>query len=113
MSENPKLHFVDIDGAWPPQGVIMHKGELLVFVRSELSADAPALKEMRVPSHLLSFVEESPQAYFAGQPAGSRALAVYKAIVSGGGLLIADYGKLSAFDRSVASTRHMGLTVYP
>lgn len=107
-----KKHFVDIDGEWNARGVIMHRDELLIFVRSNTASDAPSLKDMRVPSHLITLVKDAPTEKFAGQPDSTQALAVFRANVSGGGLLIAEFGKISAFDKSTSHQRHMPITVY-
>ena len=109
---NSKKHFVDIDGDWDAKGVIMHRDELLIFVRSNTASDAPSLKDMRYPSHLITLVQDAPNVQFAGQPVSTQALAVFKANVRGGGLLIADFGKISAFDKSTSHQRHMPLTVF-
>lgn len=113
MNTSKIKEFVDIDGAWTGKGVIVHSGDLVVFVRTNLSSSAPTLKELRYPGHLLRLVRElSPSERFNGQPAQSQALALFQAAGPGGGLLIASFGKLSAFDRSVESERHTGVTVY-
>lgn len=112
MNQQDRTHFVDIDIGWNPRGVIMHRGEHLVFVRNSNSASAPNLKDMRYPGHLLNLVQDAPKKQFHGQPAGTTALAVFQANVQGGGLLIASFGPSSAFDKRVESERHMPLTVY-
>lgn len=107
-----KMHFMDIDAAFDAKGVIMRRNEILVVVRSNSSSNAPALKEFRYPTHLLKLLKDAPNRMFIGQPAGTEALAVLQANVSGGGLLIVSFGNVSAFDKSTTEQRHTELTVY-
>lgn len=104
--------FIDIDAVWKRYGLVTRRGQMLAFVRSNLSPDAPNLKDMRFPGHLLSLVQVDPDSPLPGQPEGTRALALFKVTGSGGGLLIASFGPASPFDKRVESEQLMEITVW-